>query len=77
MGTAWIVIGGLIVALISAASGWRACNRRWFDSANKREIIEGPRDEYGIVPAYRVHRVDMTPIEFGVLTEPPEILSSE
>lgn len=77
MDTAWAIVALLVVALAASVAGWRACNRRWFDAANKKEIIKGPRDEFGDVPAYRVYRVDMTPIEYGVPTDPPEILSSE
>lgn len=75
MDTAWAIVALLVVALVASVSGWRACNRRWYDAANKKEIIEGPRDEFGNVTAYRVYRVDM--IEFSVPTDPPEILSSE
>ena len=62
-----IAVGGIAFIaglLIGACRGWNACNQRWITAERRGEQIEGPTDEFGDTPAYRVRRVDMTPIEF-------------
>lgn len=66
-------IGGLFVGVLR---GWQACNQKWFDAERRGEQIEGPTDEFGDTPAYRVRRVDIMPIDF-VPAKPCEAYNEE
>ena len=67
-------IAGLFIGVFR---GWQACNQKWFDAERRGEQIEGPTDEFGDTPAYRVRRVDMMPIDFVPAAKPCEACESE
>ena len=54
-------VAGLLIGVIR---GWNACDEKWFTAERRGEQIEGPVNEFGDTPAYRVRRVDMMPIDF-------------